>query len=90
MPTTVIHIKNAPAGWKKDPQYVYIGRGSMWGNPYPITKQMDRDAVCDCYEEKSLPALQDQIHQLKGKVLVCFCAPLRCHGHSLAAIAEEE
>lgn len=41
MKTTVINIRNAPAGWETNPQYVYIGRGGrghsgMYGNPHPV------------------------------------------------------
>lgn len=94
METTVIHIKDAPTGWRRDPRYVYIGRGSQWGNPYPIgkshpvTKQpMTRDDVCDLFEERALPILLPYVHKLVGKILVCFCHPERCHGHSLARAA---
>jgi hypothetical protein len=41
--TTVIHIKDAPSGFKDDPQYVYVGRPrsgmplkeGIFGNPFP-------------------------------------------------------
>lgn len=28
---------------------VYIGRGSPFGNPFPITPDHDRDDVCDAF-----------------------------------------
>lgn len=94
--TKVIHIKNAPLGWRLNPNYEYIGRGSPWGNPYPIGKAhpvtgqpMTRDDVCDLFDERALPILLPYVHQLKGKTLVCYCHPQRCHGHSLAKAAEE-
>lgn len=39
--TRVIHIKNAPKGWKNNPDYVYIGRAGKglsgyFGNPHPV------------------------------------------------------
>jgi hypothetical protein len=45
--TTVIHIRNAPVGWKTNPLYVYIGRRnfaeqlprSKWCNPRPLRTQ---------------------------------------------------
>ncbi len=61
---------------------VYIGRGSQWGNPFKIGIDGDRDEVCDRYEREVLPHLD--LEPLRGKYLVCFCAPLRCHGHSIA------
>lgn len=60
---------------------VYIGRGSPWGNPFPITRTVSRDEVCDRYEEEILPHLD--LEPLRGKDLVCFCKPQRCHGDSI-------
>lgn len=60
---------------------VYIGRGSPYGNPFVIGKDGTRDEVCDRYEKEILPTLD--LSPLKGKDLVCFCKPHRCHGDSL-------
>lgn len=70
----------------KDPEDVYIGRGSLWGNPVPMKTERDRDGVVEAYRRH----LWDQIRQgvvtiddliaLDGKALGCFCAPRRCHG----------
>ena len=62
---------------------VYIGRGSPWGNPFKIGIHGNRDRVCDRFEREILPTLD--LEPLRGKDLVCFCAPLRCHGHSILA-----
>lgn len=68
---------------------VYIGRGSPWGNPFIIGKDGDRDEVCDRFEKEILPVLD--LEPLRGKSLVCFCAPKRCHGHSIIkALYEDE
>jgi len=71
---------------------VYIGRGSKWGNPFVIGKDGNRDEVCDKYEAylSSRPDLVLALTELKGKVLGCYCAPLRCHGDLLAFLANEE
>lgn len=68
---------------------VYIGRGSKWGNPFVIGRDGDRDRVCDLYANylNSRPDLLSALHELKGKVLGCYCAPLRCHGDYLAVLA---
>lgn len=63
------------------PGAVYIGRGSPWGNPFKIGRDGTRDEVCDRYEREILPTLD--LTPLIGKDLVCFCAPLRCHGNSI-------
>lgn len=60
---------------------VYIGRGSPYGNPYKIGTHGDRDEVCDLFERNILPTLD--VEPLRGRDLVCFCAPARCHGHAI-------
>ena len=69
------HHRNAPA------EAVYIGRGSPWGNPFVIGADGDRDEVCDRFEREVLPTLD--IERLRGRPMVCFCAPSRCHGDSI-------
>ena len=96
--TNVIHIKDTPRQYKSDPDYVYIGRGSKWGNPYCIKGAhpeypwipMSRNQVCDLYKEYLVlkPELMAALHELKGKTLVCFCKPKACHGDILAEFAE--
>ena len=71
---------------------IYIGRGSKFGNPFKIGSHGDRDHVCDLYEEmvESDPKKKALFKRLlKGKDLVCFCAPKRCHGDYLIKIANE-
>lgn len=68
---------------------VYIGRGSIWGNPFVMGKDGDREAVCNkhrTYIEKQVldgVVTLNQLASLHGKDLVCFCAPLKCHGDTL-------
>ena len=68
---------------------VYIGRGSKWGNPFRIGPDGDRTAVIVKHERW----LADQDHllraldELRGRDLVCFCAPLACHGDLLRRLA---
>lgn len=60
---------------------IYIGRGSLWGNPFRVGVDGSRDEVIDRYEQEVLPGLD--LGDLRGHDLVCFCAPQRCHGHSI-------
>lgn len=72
---------------------VYIERGSPWGNPFVIGKDGDRDVVCDKYAAMvdADPSFKAQIiANLKGKDLVCFCKPQRCHGDYLLEVANAE
>lgn len=60
---------------------VYVGRGSPWGNPYHIDIDGNRDEVIDLFEKNILPKLD--LVPLRGKHLVCFCAPRKCHADIL-------
>jgi hypothetical protein len=86
--------------WMSDKDYIYIGRGgpvgpnrywlkeSKWHNPYHIGKDGDRDTVIAKYKEYFLgTTLIHQIHELRGKTLVCHCHPNACHGDFLAELA---
>lgn len=69
------HHGSAPPG------SVYIGRGSPWGNPFKIGTHGDRAEVIRRFEVETLPRLD--LEPLRGKHLVCFCAPAACHGDIL-------
>lgn len=69
---------------------VYIGRPSRWGNPFIIGKDGTREEVVRKYRTMlQFGGLQIalQLHELKGKDLVCYCAPLPCHGDVLLELA---
>lgn len=69
---------------------VYIGRPSKWGNPFAIGPSQDRETVIRLYRDwiQTQPQLIEAAkRELKGKDLVCFCAPCACHGDVLLEIA---
>lgn len=71
---------------------VYIGRPSKWGNPYTIGKDGTREEVISKFSLylQGNTALQEAVKQeLKGKNLLCFCAPKPCHGDILLKLANE-
>ena len=71
---------------------MYIGRPSKWGNPFVIGPDGTREDVVRKFEEYLMlnPVLMEAARrELKGKDLVCFCAPLSCHGDVLSRIANE-
>ena len=76
--TKVVHCK-------KDTYDVYIGRGGKWGNPFVIGKDGTRSEVIEKYRLwiKTQPDLMNSLHELRGKVLGCWCAPDACHGDVL-------
>lgn len=84
--------------YHKIPYDIYIGRGSIWGNPFSHKnntmaefKVDTREEAVKKYEEYIMnnPELLKQVPSLKGKVLCCFCKPLSCHGDVLAKLADE-
>lgn len=86
--TKVVNVKNSHYD-------VYIGRGSKWGNPFPMknSSEEERTRVIKLYalwlmkpEQKHL---RDDIESLRGKTLGCYCAPKACHGDVLVALLEE-
>ena len=67
---------------------IYIGRPSKWGNPYIIGKDGTRDEVIAKYKLHLLMSgLVNEVEELKGKDLVCWCAPEPCHGDILLELA---
>lgn len=94
---------NRPRVWNKyhknaPPDAVYIGRGSPWGNPFshmPNSKAKSivatREEAIELFEEALSESDKARIRrELKGKHLLCYCAPLPCHGDVLLRIANEE
>jgi hypothetical protein len=76
---------------KKDQYDVYIGRPSKWGNPFAIGRDGSRDEVVEKYEAwvKTQPDLMGSLHELKGKILGCWCHPKACHGDVLSKLANK-
>lgn len=66
---------------------VYIGRGSKWGNKFPITQDHTREFVIEAYRNDIKDKHQQIRDELRGKDLVCFCSPKACHGDILLEIA---
>jgi len=79
----VIHINIAPEDWRSDSKYAYIGRGSKWGNRW-IDGPITRLEAIRRYEKDLLAGDRlKELEELRGKILVCHCAPLPCHGDVL-------
>jgi hypothetical protein len=105
MALLVANKRDLPEGWQQNPKYVYIGRGSPWGNPWthlPLDKTKaqykvsTRGEAIGAYEHwiryrlaMREPGLRERILALDGKVACCYCRPLTCHGDALAKILQE-
>lgn len=75
---------------KRDPYQVYIGRPSIWGNPFQLGRDGDRDQVIARYRDwlgrnRELAALARRV--LPDKTLGCWCSPQACHGEVLHELA---
>jgi hypothetical protein len=68
---------------------VYVGRPSKWGNPFVIGKDGTREEVVSKYAGwiQTQPELLNQLDQLRGKDLMCWCSPAACHADVLLALA---
>jgi len=71
--------------------YKQIDRYSEFGNPFFLDSDGDREQVCNGYIEyfKHKRSLHNKVKELKGKVLGCHCAPLKCHGDYLKQLSNE-
>lgn len=76
------------------PEAVYIGRPSVWGNPFTV-KAHGRGKALELYrtwiESPAGAHIREKARkELRGKDLVCFCKPKDCHGDILLEIANYE
>ena len=79
---------------------IYVGRPSKWSNPFKIGvyyqgRVMTREDTIEAYRDWLLysdasQTLLPQIGELKGKDLVCWCAPLPCHADILLELANAQ
>lgn len=67
---------------------VYCGRGSKYGNPFPINESIGdtREVVIGKFEShfwekliKGQWTVDEIINDLAGKKIACFCKPKACH-----------
>lgn len=81
----VVHVKSKVNS-------VYCGRGSRFGNPFPMYKEGDRGKVVKQFNDWLIyqpELLRLSSYALKGKKISCFCAPKDCHCDTLAQLPEE-
>jgi Domain of unknown function (DUF4326) len=85
----VVDCRLAPQG-----TFVYIGRPTIFGNPFRLTDSRDdreRQHVLVQYSEyfhariAGDPKFRRAVETLRGRDLGCWCAPRRCHGDVILA-----
>ncbi len=79
---------------KREPYDVYVGRPSVWGNPFREGDAGTREEVIAMYRDWVLncpsPAamiVRKRLSELRGKTLGCWCAPRSCHADVLLELA---
>ncbi len=68
----------------------------LWGNPFKVsTDGSDRDAIVDQYyvyikaKVQSDSKMAEELRNLHGKKLGCWCHPEKCHGDALVKLYSE-
>ncbi len=100
-PPTVVHLRRSKGKIIQDCD-VYIGRvcnmggwrlnQSKWHNPYSV-KQYGRDGALNRYRtyiESNTNNLLNDLHELDGKSLGCWCKPSPCHGDILRELFKKQ
>jgi len=89
--TKVVHCK-------KSEYDVYIGRPSLWGNPFSSKDKTiakyhvsNKSEAIQKYEDwiENQPHLIKELKALKGKILGCWCKPKPCHGDVIVKLIEK-
>lgn len=82
--------------WDHSYEEAERGFDGRFGNIYVLRFEKHRDQVLALFERWFLrqvdrdPVYRARVLGLWGKILVCFCAPLPCHGDVLAAWVDED
>jgi len=86
--TSVVNIKSGISRTAEG--VVYIGRPSKWGNPFVVGVHGSRFECIERYRQwlQNQSHLLEQLHELRGRRLACFCKPFPCHGDVLAEMAD--
>lgn len=78
-------------GWRMPPNTVYVGRPTLFGNPYRETEAITREKTIEFYKkwiELAFSLVPNLIEDLKGKNLACWCSlDQPCHADVLLEIA---
>lgn len=70
----------------------YIGRPSLFGNPFVLGRDGDRDRVITMFEQMARrdPSMLAAIKVLpENAILGCYCKPLACHGDVIVKLWKE-
>jgi hypothetical protein len=87
-----IRVYSKRAGSKPPPDAVYVGRPTVWGNPFVVGVHGAQGECVELYrrwiQEDDQASLRERAQrELRGRSLVCWCAPLPCHADVLMEVA---
>lgn len=74
---------------------VKVDRSTPFGNPFPLVNEGFRRSCLERFGEYALgrmakdPEWALAVRALRGKRLICWCAPKACHADILQCLAEE-
>ena len=97
MPIEIMNLRNTKPS---QPYDVKVDRSSVLGNPFPMSNESQRNAVCDRYAKYASEQIKNgaylkemsrlyYLYKQYGKLrLFCWCAPKRCHAETIKAYLE--
>lgn len=80
-------------GKRTTDEMIYVGRRTKWGNPYKIENGRTREQAVELFSHYIKIILIEQpefLDDLRGKDLICWCAPLACHADILLELANRD
>lgn len=88
------HVLNVrTATYQQTAEAVPIWRGTKWGNPFRMeghSKRADAVARFERYLNGHPELIEAARVELRGRDLLCYCAPRACHGDVLLRIANQQ
>ena len=89
MPKVLNKRKNTPEHLKPHNNAVLVDRTTPWGNPY---SKGTRQECIDKFRKYAYKRIVDDpmwLEPLRGKDLICWCAPKDCHANVILEILED-
>lgn len=88
---TTVGTKRAP--YTPEPNDFYVGRPSKWGNPFVTGKHAKtREECVELFRIWITTGdgryLLKDLHELRGKRLICWCYPRSCHADVLTELVD--
>ena len=85
--------------WLEKTNHIYVGRtnryvkgavGSKWGNPFSVKKFGREGCIAEFKKHLYNSDLINDIEELRGKTLGCWCKPASCHGDVLIEALQQK